>query len=104
MEVEGQPIADDGTVSFRCVGEGGGILGLCVWGVCVCGGGGAVVSRGGDLCCCVVHRDDERLEYSHVIRSKHIGEQLSMTVLRDGKVGWAGGSKARKMGRGEQSM
>ena len=39
-----------------------------------------------------VFRDDERLEYSHVVRCLHVGEQLDLTILREGKV--------RLLGRG----
>ena len=33
-----------------------------------------------------VFRDDERLEYSHVVRCLHVGEKLDLTILREGKV------------------
>lgn len=46
MEVDGTPIADDGTVQFR---------------------------------------DDERVDFSHVIRKKHLGDSIELRVLRDGK-------------------
>ncbi|GMH41469.1 hypothetical protein BSKO_09379 [Bryopsis sp. KO-2023] len=47
MEVDGVPIADDGTVQFR---------------------------------------DDERVEFSHIVRCKHIGEHLRLKVLREGEI------------------
>lgn len=34
----------------------------------------------------VQFRDDERVEFSHIVRSKHIGEQLRLRILRDGKI------------------
>ncbi len=37
----------------------------------------------------VQFRDDERLDYSHVVRLKHIGEQLKVDLLRNGEVGGA---------------
>ncbi|CAL5219318.1 g1127 [Coccomyxa viridis] len=46
LEIEGVPIADDGTVEFR---------------------------------------NEERVEFSHIVRSKHIGDWLNALVLRDGK-------------------
>ncbi|GAX78449.1 hypothetical protein CEUSTIGMA_g5889.t1 [Chlamydomonas eustigma] len=33
----------------------------------------------------VVYREDERLEYSHVIRCMHVGDELSLRILRDGQ-------------------
>ncbi|BDA41920.1 Protease Do-like 10, mitochondrial [Coccomyxa sp. Obi] len=46
LEIEGVPIADDGTVEFR---------------------------------------NEERVEFSHIVRSKHIDDWLHLLVLRDGK-------------------
>lgn len=46
MELDGRPIADDGTVEFRA---------------------------------------DERLEYSHLVRAKHIGESIHLLILRGGQ-------------------
>eukprot|EP00891_Asterochloris_glomerata_P000822 jgi/Astpho2/822/e_gw1.00016.51.1_t len=47
MELEGVPIADDGTIEFR---------------------------------------NEERVEFTHIVRSRHIGDTLSVKVLRDGQV------------------
>lgn len=47
MEVDGIPIADDGTVQFR---------------------------------------EDERVEFSHIVRSKHIDDTLHLKILRNGQV------------------
>jgi hypothetical protein len=38
------------------------------------------------LICC---RDDERIEYYHLISMKHVGDTLNLKVLRDGQVGAA---------------
>ncbi|KXZ51680.1 hypothetical protein GPECTOR_11g131 [Gonium pectorale] len=46
LEVDGVPVADDGTVEFR---------------------------------------EDERLEFTHIIRAKHIGEQVHLKLLREGQ-------------------
>jgi len=46
LEVDGVPIADDGTVQFR---------------------------------------DDERVDFSHIIRRKHLGDKIDLLVLRNGK-------------------
>ncbi|KAK9810951.1 hypothetical protein WJX73_000637 [Symbiochloris irregularis] len=46
-EIDGIPIADDGTIEFR---------------------------------------NEERVEFSHIVRSKHIGDQLQVKVLRDGNL------------------
>lgn len=32
-----------------------------------------------------VFRDDERLEYTHLIRSMHVGDPLQLTILRAGQ-------------------
>jgi hypothetical protein len=32
------------------------------------------------------HRDDERVDYSHVVSLKHVGETLDLKVLRSGEV------------------
>ncbi|DBA92177.1 hypothetical protein WJX77_001540 [Trebouxia sp. C0004] len=45
MQIDGIPIADDGTVEFR---------------------------------------NEERVEFSHIVRAKHIGESLDLKVFRDG--------------------
>lgn len=34
----------------------------------------------------VQFRDDERVEFSHIVRSKHIGEQLQLRILRNGEI------------------
>jgi len=47
LEVDGQPVADDGTAVFR---------------------------------------DDERLEYMHLVHAKHVGEPLALKIMRDGVV------------------
>jgi hypothetical protein len=31
-------------------------------------------------------RDDERVDYSHVISLKHVGDTLNLKILRDGEV------------------
>lgn len=31
-------------------------------------------------------RDDERIEYYHLISMKHVGDTLNLKILRDGKV------------------
>ena len=35
------------------------------------------------LCCACA--GDERVDYTHVVRSHHIGDQLEVTLLRDGQ-------------------
>ncbi|KAK9868621.1 hypothetical protein WJX84_008840, partial [Apatococcus fuscideae] len=47
MEVDGVPVADDGTIQFR---------------------------------------NEERVEFSHIIRSKYVGDQLKVQVVRKGEV------------------
>ena len=32
-------------------------------------------------------RDDERIEYYHLISMKHVGDTLNLKILRDGQVG-----------------
>jgi hypothetical protein len=34
----------------------------------------------------VPFRDDERVDYSHLVSLKHVGETLRLRVLRDGQV------------------
>jgi hypothetical protein len=34
----------------------------------------------------VQFRDDERVDYSHVISLKHVGDTLNLKILRDGEV------------------
>lgn len=32
-------------------------------------------------------RDDERLDFTHAVKCKHVGDALNLRVLRNGKVG-----------------
>lgn len=34
----------------------------------------------------VQFRDDERVEFSHIVRCKHIGEDLQLKILRNGEI------------------
>ena len=48
------------------------------------------------LCCIFACRDDERIEYYHLISMKHVGDTLNLKILRDGQVRgcvcvWGGG-------------
>jgi hypothetical protein len=36
----------------------------------------------------VQFRDDERVDYSHVISLKHVGDTLNLKILRQGQVRW----------------